>query len=138
MIFEKLVGKTRFVATKVVGTSNGTRSPFYRIAEVHFPSLQTLRACAQSDGGRETLAHAVKISSGGAPLFFVAEETTFLFGTVSLWDRLKGIASSGYARVCGARAPKCNRIALLSIASKVKGQIHKRQTSVRRALSQCD
>ncbi|MDQ3584041.1 MAG: ethyl tert-butyl ether degradation protein EthD, partial [Pseudomonadota bacterium] len=51
MIFEKLVGKTRFVATKVVGTSNGTRPPFYRIAEVHFPSLQALRACAQSDGG---------------------------------------------------------------------------------------
>ena len=109
MIFEKLVGKTRFVATKVVGTSNGTRPPFYRIAEVHFPSLQTLRACAQSDGGRETLAHAVKISSGGTPLFLVAEETTFLFGTVSLWDWLKGIASSGYASVCGTRAPKRNR-----------------------------
>ncbi len=89
MIFEKLVGKTRFVTTKVVGTLNGTRPPFYRIAEVHFPSLQALRACAQSDGGRETLAHAVKISSGGAPLFLIAEETTFLFGTVSLWDRLK-------------------------------------------------
>jgi uncharacterized protein (TIGR02118 family) len=69
MIFEKLVGKTRFVATKVVGTLNGTRPPFYRIAEVHFPSLQALQACAQSDGGRETLAHAIKISSGGAPLF---------------------------------------------------------------------
>jgi uncharacterized protein (TIGR02118 family) len=43
MIFEKLVGKTRFVATKVVGTADGTRPPFYRIAEVHFPWLQTLR-----------------------------------------------------------------------------------------------
>jgi uncharacterized protein (TIGR02118 family) len=93
MIFEKLVGKTRLVATRVVGTPNGTRPPFYRIAEVHFPSLQALRACAQSDGGRETLAHAVKISSGGAPVFLVAEETTFLFGTVSLWDWPKRIAS---------------------------------------------
>ncbi|MGH9894343.1 MAG: EthD family reductase [bacterium] len=93
MILDKLVGKTRFVATKVVGTSDGTRPPFYRIAEVHFPSLQTLRACARSDGGRKTLAHAVKISSGGTPLFLVAEETTFLFGTVSLWDWLNGIAS---------------------------------------------
>jgi len=109
MILDKLVGKTRFVATKVVGTLNGTRPPFYRIAEVHFPSLQTLRAGAQSDGGQETLAHAVKISSGGAPLFLVAEETTFVFGTVSLWDWLKGITSRGYARVCGARAPKRNR-----------------------------
>ena len=32
-------------------------------------------------------------SSGGAPLFLIAEETTFLFGTISLWDRLKGLAS---------------------------------------------
>ena len=93
MILDKLVGKTRFVATKVAGTLNGTRPLFYRIAEVHFPSLQMLQACAQSDGGRETLAHAVKISSGGTPLFLVAEETTLLFGTVSLWDRLKRLAS---------------------------------------------
>ena len=122
MIFENLVGKTRLVATRVVGTPNGTRPPFYRIAEVHFPSLQALRACAQSDGGRETLAHAVKISSGGAPLFLIAEETTFLFGTVSLWDWLKGIASRGYGSVCGRRAPKSNRNALLSIAGKLRGR----------------
>jgi uncharacterized protein (TIGR02118 family) len=102
MIFEKLVGKTRLVATRVVGTPNGTRPPFYRIAEVHFPSLQALRACAQSDGGRETLA--VKISSGGAPLFLVAEETTFLFGTVSLWDWLKGIASRSASAVLARRS----------------------------------
>jgi len=93
MILDKLVGKTRFVSTRVVGTLNGTRPPFYRIAEVYFPSLQALQACAESDGGRETVAHAVEISSGGKPLFLVAEETTFLFGTVSLWDRLKGLAS---------------------------------------------
>lgn len=29
MIFEKLVGKTRLVATRVLGTPNGTRPPFY-------------------------------------------------------------------------------------------------------------
>jgi len=91
MILDKLVGKTRFVATRVVGTSNGTRPPFYRIAEFYFPSLQTLQACAQSDGGRETVAHAVKISSGGTPLFLVAEERTLMFGGISVWDRLKAL-----------------------------------------------
>jgi len=111
MIFEKLVGKTRFVATKVVGTSNGTR---HRSTVSPKCISRRSRRCGRApsptvDGGRETLAHAVKISSGGAPLFLVAEETSLLFGTVSLWDRLKGIASSGYARVCGARAPKRNR-----------------------------
>jgi hypothetical protein len=39
--------------------------------------MQALEACAASEGGEEVLAHAVKISSGGPPIFFVAEEETF-------------------------------------------------------------
>ena len=93
MAVEKLGGKTKFVATKVVATPDGTPPPFYRIAEVYFPSLEALQACAQSDGGKETIAHAVKISSGGAPIFLVAEEQTFTFGSSSLWDRLKALVS---------------------------------------------
>jgi uncharacterized protein (TIGR02118 family) len=93
MAVEKLLGKTKLVATKVVATPDGTPPPFYRIAEVYFPSLEALQACAQSDGGKETLAHAVKISSGGDPIFLVAEEQTFTFGSSSLWDRLKALVS---------------------------------------------
>ncbi|MGH8487337.1 MAG: EthD family reductase [Gammaproteobacteria bacterium] len=89
MVVEKLSGKTRFVATKVVATPDGTPAPFYRIAEVHFPSLETLQACAQSEGGKETVAHAVEISSGGTPVFLIAEEEVFAFGSRSLWDRLR-------------------------------------------------
>lgn len=81
MAVDKLAGKTKFVATKVLATPDGTPPPFYRIAEVHFPSLEALQACAQSAGGKETVAHAVKISSGGAPIFLVAEEQTFMFGS---------------------------------------------------------
>ena len=81
MAVDKLAGKTKFIATKVVATPDGTPPPFYRIAEVHFPSLEALQACAQSAGGKETVAHAVKISSGGAPIFLVAEEQTFMFGS---------------------------------------------------------
>ena len=87
MAVEKLSGKTKFVATKVVATPDGTPPPFYRIAEVYFPSLQALQACAESAGGRETVAHAVKISSGGTPVFLVAEEQTFTFGGSSVWGR---------------------------------------------------
>ena len=72
----KLSGKTKIVATKMLGSPQGT-PPFYRIAEVHFPSMQALEACAASEGGKEVLAHAVKISSGGPPIFLVAEEETF-------------------------------------------------------------
>lgn len=67
----KLGGKTKIVATKILGSPQGT-PPFYRIAEVYFPSMQALEACAASDGGKEALAHAVKISSGGPPIFLVA------------------------------------------------------------------
>jgi uncharacterized protein (TIGR02118 family) len=74
----KLGGKTKIVATKVLGSPQGV-PPFYRVAEVYFPSMQALEACAASDGGKEVLAHAVKISTGGAPIFLVAEEETFTF-----------------------------------------------------------
>jgi uncharacterized protein (TIGR02118 family) len=78
MAVEKLVGKTKFVATRVLDSPQGT-PPFYRIAEIHFPSLGALEACAASEGAKETLAHAVAISSGGSPIFLIAEEETFTF-----------------------------------------------------------
>jgi uncharacterized protein (TIGR02118 family) len=74
----RLAGKTKMVATKILGSPQGA-PPFYRIAEVYFPSMQALEACAASAGGQETLAHAAKISSGGPPIVLVAEEETFTF-----------------------------------------------------------
>jgi uncharacterized protein (TIGR02118 family) len=78
MAVEKLGGKTKLVASKIVGSLQGT-PPFHRIAEIHFPSMEALQACAASDGGKQTLANAVAISSGGAPIFLVAEEEVFVF-----------------------------------------------------------
>jgi uncharacterized protein (TIGR02118 family) len=73
-----LAGKTKMVSTKTVQTPQGMPA-FYRIAEVHFPSLEALQRCAESAGGKETLANAVKISSGGPPVIIVAEEESFTF-----------------------------------------------------------
>ena len=73
-----LAGKTKMVSTKTVQTPQGMPA-FYRIAEVHFPSLEALQRCAESAGGKETLANAVKISSGGPPVIMVAEEESFTF-----------------------------------------------------------
>ena len=78
MAVEKLAGKTRFVATKVIGSPAG-QAPFHRIAEVYFSSMEALQACAASHGGQETLAHAAKISTGGTPIVLIAEEETFTF-----------------------------------------------------------
>lgn len=75
MAVAKLAGATKIVASKVLGSPAGA-PPFYRIAEVHFPSMEALQACAGSPGGQETVAHATQISSGGAPVFLVAEEVT--------------------------------------------------------------
>jgi uncharacterized protein (TIGR02118 family) len=74
----KLTGKTKIVATKITSSPEGV-PPFYRIVEVHFPSTAALEACAATPGAQETLAHAVRISSGGTPLFLIGEEQTFIF-----------------------------------------------------------
>src|SRR5271169_1175651 len=73
-----LEGKIKIIATNVLASPQGT-PPFYRIAELHFRSMAALEACASSDGGKQALAHAATISSGGAPIFLVAEEETFSF-----------------------------------------------------------
>jgi len=48
-------------------------------AEIHFPSVEALQACAASEGGKQTIANAVAISSGGPPIFLVAEEEVLVF-----------------------------------------------------------
>ena len=62
MAVEKLAGKTKIVATRILGSPQGERA-FHRIAEIHFPSREALQTCAMSEGGKQTLA----------------EEETFLF-----------------------------------------------------------
>ncbi len=62
-----------------VQSSPQGKPAFYRIAEIHFPSLEALQACATSAGGKETLAHAAKISTGGPPVVLIGEEQVFTF-----------------------------------------------------------
>ena len=72
-------GLTRFVASRITSTADGRAAPFARAAELHFPSLQALQAAAGSDSAKRAVAHAIAISSGGPPLFLVAEEETTTF-----------------------------------------------------------
>jgi uncharacterized protein (TIGR02118 family) len=72
-------GITRFVATRITGTADGSPAPFARVAELYFPSLQALQAAAGSEGAKKAVAHAISISSGGPPVFLIAEETTTSF-----------------------------------------------------------
>ncbi len=76
---ENFKGIKKFVASKIVGTPDGSPAPFYRIAELHFPSLESLQAAAASSSAQKAVAHAVSISSGGKPIFLVAEEESRIF-----------------------------------------------------------
>ena len=78
LAIRKLQGMTKIVATKIKAFPQGA-PPFHRVAEVHFPSMQALQHCANSEGGKATLANAAKISSGGPPVIMIAEEESFTF-----------------------------------------------------------
>ena len=78
MAIANLPGKTKMVATKILQSPQG-EPQFYRIAEVHFPSMEALQQCAATAGAKATLAHAAKISSGGPPVIMIAEEDAFTF-----------------------------------------------------------
>ena len=72
-------GITKFIASKIVGTADGSAPPFYRVAELHFPSMEAIQAAAASASAQKAMAHAISISSGGTPLFLIAEEETTTF-----------------------------------------------------------
>jgi uncharacterized protein (TIGR02118 family) len=78
LVEEKLKGMTRFVATKVLGSPHG-RVTAYRIAEAHFSNMSELNKCLGSEGGKEVLAHAAAMSSGGAPIILLCEEESFIY-----------------------------------------------------------
>jgi uncharacterized protein (TIGR02118 family) len=71
----KAAGATKAVLTKM----SGEGAPFHRMAEIHFPSLEALQACAASQAGREVVADANAISNGGPPIIMVAEEQVVTF-----------------------------------------------------------
>jgi uncharacterized protein (TIGR02118 family) len=72
-------GIERFVASRVVGTADGSAPPFYRLAELHFPSMEALQAAVASPSAQKVVGHAISISTGGAPSVLVAEEETRTF-----------------------------------------------------------
>ena len=75
---QKLKGMTRLVTTKVLASPQGKVSA-YRLAEVHFASMDDLNKCVESEGGQEVIAHAGKISTGGPPILLVCEEESKVY-----------------------------------------------------------
>ena len=67
----KLVGATGVATNRVVGLGFAP-PPHHLMSDVSFPTLDALKACAASEGGKQALEHAASISSGGAPMLMVA------------------------------------------------------------------
>jgi len=59
MAVAKLAGKTKIVATRVLGSPAG-ESPFHRVAEVYFPSMEALEQCARNRGLGEIFGYVLK------------------------------------------------------------------------------
>src|ERR1700683_5507598 len=78
LVEQKLKGISRLVLTKVTGSPQGKVSA-YRIAEVYFSSMSDLNICVESDDGKEVIAHAQAISTGGPPLILICEEEAFVY-----------------------------------------------------------
>jgi uncharacterized protein (TIGR02118 family) len=77
MVNEKIANMTRWTAAKVVGTPTEEQSPFHMVAELYFPSVEALQEALGAEGGQETAAHAVSISSGGPPVLLIAQENSY-------------------------------------------------------------
>lgn len=78
LVESKLKGLTRLVLTRVTGSPQG-KIAAYRIAEAYFSTMNDLEAAMASDGGKEIIAHAQSISSGGPPLILFCEEEAFVY-----------------------------------------------------------
>ena len=69
----KLIGATGVSTKRVVGPAFAP-PPYHLMSDVTFPTLDALKACAASDSGKQALAHAASISSGGAPMLMVVAD----------------------------------------------------------------
>ena len=80
MVAMKLTRCIKAVYTRVLMSPQGA-SPFCRIAELHYPSLEALQADFSTSEAQELGAHAISISTGGPAISLVCDEETVSFVT---------------------------------------------------------
>ena len=69
----RLLGATGVTTQRVVGPGFAP-PPYHLMSDVTFPTLDALKGCATSKGGKEALAHAASISTGGAPMVIAVSD----------------------------------------------------------------
>jgi uncharacterized protein (TIGR02118 family) len=78
MVTQKLPRYTKAVYTRVLMSPSGA-SPYCRITELHYPSLEALQADFSTPEAQELGAHAASISTGGIAISLICEEETVRF-----------------------------------------------------------
>lgn len=73
MVAKSLTRVTKVVYTRVLMSPSGA-APFYRIAELHYPTLEALQTDFATPEAQTLNAHALSISTGGIPVALVCEE----------------------------------------------------------------
>ena len=73
MVHTQIPGLSKFVSAKVLGTPAGA-APYQRVAELYFDSMASLQAAMASPDAQAVVAHAMEISTGGAPVVLIAED----------------------------------------------------------------
>lgn len=67
---EMLPGMTQLLVCKVLGSPAG-KPAFYKLVELHYPSMEAMQADFSGRGGAATAKHSQEISTGGAPTILV-------------------------------------------------------------------
>jgi uncharacterized protein (TIGR02118 family) len=78
MVASNLTGCSKAVYTRVLMSPQGA-SPYCRIAELHYPSLEALQADFSTPEGQILSAHAASISTGGPAVSLVCDEEVVVF-----------------------------------------------------------
>ena len=73
MVTEKILGVTRFVAARVLGTPSGP-APYQRVAELYFDWIRSHAAGHCPAAGRRWRMPLMEISTGGPPVVLIAED----------------------------------------------------------------
>jgi uncharacterized protein (TIGR02118 family) len=60
--------------SRVVGTADGSRPPYYRISHLTYDDLAALRAGIESEDGRSTIDDLTNFATGGATVLVVEDD----------------------------------------------------------------
>lgn len=72
-LMRELVGPEVPLPTYRTVSAPDRTAPYYRVAEIPFPDIQSLQAFARSEKGRAGRESAQRVSTGGPPVFLICE-----------------------------------------------------------------